>query len=414
MTVNHKTHADRPQGGDRAVQPAGAAHRDLAALSLPRVGFYTTPAFLALWNTNDSNQHRVTANQTLLVALGAVVHQREQRSRPLSTGGPRHAPRGRRHASATAATRAWIRCASSGPPSTTSTTATTSRRGVFKAAARTRGRGHRRRAGVRRRQRHGRDMLDARAAARTGRGDTADQPVKRFAIAMTQKLCFFANSAGCLESDPEFRRVARRSRTSNYDLHDAGEGAVLVAAGDQRRHTATTDQNGVTISIARRDQLCARAVEPAGHRRPLRAGACRVADAAPSGDAEDRHAASPPTPSAAAARSRSRRPTRRCSTGRPARCCARTWRAKVVDPSSGTGVYRAPTWRRAIADMVRDDRRLPARDPHHAPAVQILTDHYTPRSRSASTGSTTARQPTRCARPSRSACQSPTSLSFGL
>ena len=39
-------------------------------LSLPRYGFFTTPAFLALWNTNDSNQHRVTANQTLLVALG--------------------------------------------------------------------------------------------------------------------------------------------------------------------------------------------------------------------------------------------------------------------------------------------------------------------------------------------------------
>ena len=32
-------------------------------LALPRTGFYTTPAFLALWNTNDSNQHRVTANQ---------------------------------------------------------------------------------------------------------------------------------------------------------------------------------------------------------------------------------------------------------------------------------------------------------------------------------------------------------------
>ncbi len=37
---------------------------------LPRVSFFTTPAFLAVWNTNDSNQHRVTANQALLGALG--------------------------------------------------------------------------------------------------------------------------------------------------------------------------------------------------------------------------------------------------------------------------------------------------------------------------------------------------------
>ena len=39
-------------------------------LAMPRVGFYTTPAFLALWNTNDSNQHRVTMNQTLMASLG--------------------------------------------------------------------------------------------------------------------------------------------------------------------------------------------------------------------------------------------------------------------------------------------------------------------------------------------------------
>src|SRR4029077_1541582 len=39
-------------------------------LASPRFGLYTTPSYLALWNTNDSNQHRVTANQTLLIALG--------------------------------------------------------------------------------------------------------------------------------------------------------------------------------------------------------------------------------------------------------------------------------------------------------------------------------------------------------
>ncbi|HEY5089845.1 MAG TPA: hypothetical protein VIK30_07740, partial [Polyangia bacterium] len=39
------------------------------ASKLPRVSFFTTPPFLAIWNTNDSNQHRVTANQALLGAL---------------------------------------------------------------------------------------------------------------------------------------------------------------------------------------------------------------------------------------------------------------------------------------------------------------------------------------------------------
>src|SRR5262249_20738197 len=42
-------------------------------LRTPRVGFFTTPAFLAEWNTNNSNQARVTANQTLIVALGHAM-----------------------------------------------------------------------------------------------------------------------------------------------------------------------------------------------------------------------------------------------------------------------------------------------------------------------------------------------------
>lgn len=36
----------------------------------PHVGFYTTEAFLYTWQTNSSNQARVTANQTLITAVG--------------------------------------------------------------------------------------------------------------------------------------------------------------------------------------------------------------------------------------------------------------------------------------------------------------------------------------------------------
>lgn len=42
-------------------------------LVLPRVGFFSTPAFYGNWGTNGSNQFRVTANQTLIVALGASL-----------------------------------------------------------------------------------------------------------------------------------------------------------------------------------------------------------------------------------------------------------------------------------------------------------------------------------------------------
>ena len=94
------------------------------SLSLPRVGFYTTPAFLALWNTNDSNQHRVTANQALLVALGQAFTA-ENTATPFSTAGLDGTTRWRAP-NASAATRRWTRCASSGRTSSTTTTATTS------------------------------------------------------------------------------------------------------------------------------------------------------------------------------------------------------------------------------------------------------------------------------------------------
>ena len=38
-------------------------------VNTPRIGYMTTPAFFANWPTNPSNQHRVTINQTMIVAL---------------------------------------------------------------------------------------------------------------------------------------------------------------------------------------------------------------------------------------------------------------------------------------------------------------------------------------------------------
>ncbi len=82
-------HSAAPTDRNPAIQPYNLpALREAKelTLSLPRVGFYTTPAFLALWNTNDSNQHRVTANQALLVALGRAFTA-ENSIIPLSTAG---------------------------------------------------------------------------------------------------------------------------------------------------------------------------------------------------------------------------------------------------------------------------------------------------------------------------------------
>lgn len=55
---------------------AVGAMRDATELVLhsDRVGFFTTLGFSANWQSNDSNQHRVGANQTLIVGLGRTFN----------------------------------------------------------------------------------------------------------------------------------------------------------------------------------------------------------------------------------------------------------------------------------------------------------------------------------------------------
>jgi len=38
-------------------------------------------------------------------------------------------------------------------------------------------------------------------------------------VAWTQKLCYYANSSGCSEDDPEFTRVAKAFTDSSFDFH---------------------------------------------------------------------------------------------------------------------------------------------------------------------------------------------------
>ncbi len=80
-------------------------------VDLPRVGFFTTPAFFATWPTNVNNLARVTTNQSLIVALGRSMNP-ESATIPLNESGldEQHADPRR---PATAAIKPWIRCGSS-------------------------------------------------------------------------------------------------------------------------------------------------------------------------------------------------------------------------------------------------------------------------------------------------------------
>ncbi|TMB29083.1 MAG: hypothetical protein E6J65_03195 [Deltaproteobacteria bacterium] len=206
-------------------------------LKTPRVGFFTTPSFLAEWNTNGSNQARVTLNQTLIVALGRAITSQTATPPPsLAALDQTHASQGT----------ACLACHQSLDPM----------RQFF-------------------RQQYSyyfhpqtnitQSSLPGSFGFRgvTSQGSTifdlanllAAHP--DFAGAWTQKLCTWANSAPCLETDPEFVRIARVFATSNFSWSTLTVelfSSPLVSYGGP---TDTARQSGQVFSVTRRDHLCA-------------------------------------------------------------------------------------------------------------------------------------------------------------
>ena len=206
-------------------------------LKIPRLGFFGTLAFHANWPTNTTNLHRVTANQSLIVALGKSF---DGSSTTLaltdSTLDRDHATPGSDcygcHQTLDPFRQFFRQSYSLFYHEQTDTSqiqlpASFGFDGV---------------------QADGQGVTDLAAIL-------AAHP--RFAAAWTQKLCHWANSTPCAEDDPEFVRIAGVFRKSGYKwktlVHELLASPLITLA----RSTRTNDTQGVTLSIARRDHYCA-------------------------------------------------------------------------------------------------------------------------------------------------------------
>jgi hypothetical protein len=378
------------------------------AVALPRVGFYTTPAFLALWNTNDSNQHRVTANQTLLVSFGQSFTSANAIT-PLSMAGldANHAVAGTEcygcHKSLDPLRQFWATqldfndrndfpargtfnggAANPRPSATGGVLAFGS---VNQAGA---------------------TMFDLGPLLLSMQDTTGDTPITRFAIAMAQQLCYYANSSNCVESDPEFRRVALAFQNDNFNFLTLVKELMASPLVTAVSSTATATQNGVTISIARRDHICSalsnrlKITDACALTAPLpsttQATTLRIVSSV-AADAFSRGSEIPVTPSD---------PTLFYRAASEMLC--ENISLQAVDATGGGSPYASSNATAAIADMVSNIVGYPPSDSHYAMAVQILTDHFT--MAMASPNKATA---TNALRSTFSlACQSPTFLALGL
>jgi hypothetical protein len=360
---------------------------------LPRVSFFTTPSFLAIWNTNDSNQHRVTANQALLGALGeGFTNPNAAIPTPPSAIGldGSHAVTGTIcyacHKSLDPMRQFWgnfydYNDQVNAKPGTMASF------------------------GFGNVTQNGSTLVDFGTFVGQVTDSQADPTVSRFALATTQKVCFFANSARCEETDPLMRQIAADFQAANYDwktlVREIFSSPLVTASAD----TATFDADGITISITRRDQLCAalanRLAKPdicsiAVPTPPASASAMNLSAGAISADAFSRGTPYPVTPAD---------PNLFYRAASELLCEAIA--AKVVDATSGT-VYTSANSQTAIPDIVAKVMGMPSTDPHYAGAVSALQAHYTAAIAAKATA-TSALRSTFAA-----ACQSPTSLGLGI
>ena len=371
-------------------------------LALPRVGFFTTPAFLALWNTNDSNQHRVTADQALLAALGGSFTS-ENTIIPVSETGLDSA-----HTTTTSDCYVchksldpmrnfwanqldfndrndWLTSTFNGatPNPKPSTIGGVFAFGTVNAK--------------------GASINDFGTLLGTMTDGDPSAPINQFAIGVAQKLCYYANSAPCDVTDPEFRRIATNfAHAFSFPLliKDLFASPLVTGAVD----TKTAAKGTVPVSISRRDHFCQALSNRLGVNdvcalvvalpNPAQTSTSTIAGSVVA-DGFGRGTVAPVTPASPNLFFRAA-VEQLCANLAP----------QLVDGTSGS-VWSSSKAPAAIDDMVARVMGYPPSDKNHAMAVSILQKHMT--DAQAQGNASSALRSTFVL-----ACESPTSISIGL
>jgi hypothetical protein len=354
-------------------------------LETPRVGFLTTPAFFANWPTNGSNQARVTTNQASIVALGLAFDDRGV-TVPVqsSAGDAAHAEPGTvcymchqtldpmRDFYRESYTYFYSHRLDPGadgiPPA-----------GTFSVAGSDPVTGN--------------GIVDLAAAF-------AAHP--RFAIAWTQKLCRFANSSSCSETDPEFVRVAKAFAESRFDWKTLVRELFSSPLVTYASATESAIASGASAGIARHDSLCTSLANRLKigdicglYGTPKDKRAVNLTTAVP-GDGYARGAEEPLMP---------RDPNLFFSSATENLCALLA--ARVVDAGAAS-LFKSTSLDQALGDLVATVMGVPPSDPRSAGLLAILTRHDAAAIGSGATPSDALRSTFMVA------CSSPLSVGAGL
>ena len=319
-------------------------------LDVPRVGFFSTPAFFANWPTNVNNLARVTTNQTLITALGRSFNP-ESSTLPLNETGINT-----EHADPTTA---CYGCHKNLDPMreffrhTYSLTYheqldPTERMAVASFAF----------GGVR--ATGGDNSADALA------GILASHPL--FPAAWVQKLCVWATSAACSEGDPEVQRITAKFTSSNLSFRTVVLELMASPLVTAAAYTPTFDDHDPLVSVARRDHLCQALSVRLGIDACNLPGSrfARQAQLLSSNLPSDGYNRGAEIPNLVTAPGLFHRST--------IENLCQYIAGQVIDVPNAK--YQSANKDAAIADFVANLLGLPAADDRAAPIAQILTEHH--------------------------------------
>jgi hypothetical protein len=358
-------------------------------LAIPRVGFFSTPAFFANWQTNISNQMRVTMHQTLIVATGSSVDGTDSTSPPGAPGVDT------KHASQPAC----FDCHMTLDPT----------RSIFSSLWSW--------------NYHG--QVDATWTVQPGvfAFRSVIQPVKTLAgfgatlaahplvaSGWVQKLCYYVNSSPCDPQDPEFQRLVGFFQSSGYAWNALVKAVVTSPITTHAVDSQTAQTNGEVVAVARRDHFCAAlnvrlwftdvCALDALSKRAMATTIPAIVSGLPS-DAYGRGSVAPVLPND---------PTLFFRAAVENICEAVA--AQVVDattPAAGIKQWSSTQPNAAIADFVSTVMAITPSDPRSAPLQALLQSHFSAATKQTGINATQALRSTFVV-----ACLSPSAVSIGL
>jgi hypothetical protein len=389
----------QPTGGAKVtnfydLQALRGTTQTQMVLNRPYVGFFTTPAFFANWQTNMSNQMRVTINQTFIVSTGAQVDGTDTTA-PTSTPGLDSTHAGNAACvtchqlldpsrSILAATFSWNYGTQTDP-------AFANQPGLFAF-----------------------EGVQANVKSVYELGSTLSTH-RLMAYGWVEKLCYYVDSEACVPTDPDYQALVTLFQNGGYSWNQLVKALVTspITTHAQTGLTATT--NGETVAVSRRDHLCAAWNARLGFndicgldttQKPIvSSGALNIVSGLPS-DGYGRGSVAPVLPN---------QPTLFFRGGTENLC--ETIAALVIDnakPPAGATTWSStkvdgqghPT---AITDFVNIIMGLEPSDPRASAAQALLASHYDAAKQVSGMTATAALQSTFTA-----ACMAPSAVSMGM